>query len=101
MDGDISGVKFDSVTNRITEYDNYIMPFGKYRGLFLVDIFKGDNDYFMWLFKKAGGDLKLAMEHVIGKEEAECQENTQKTKKLLRHLRKWNGTIPKKERTGY
>lgn len=57
--------KFDEFTNKVT-LGNYLMPFGKYKGEFVADIYQEDRDYFDWLYDKADGQLKEAMTFIKG-----------------------------------
>lgn len=43
--------KFDEITNRV-KYNDYIMPFGKYKGQFVADIKECDESYFDWLYEQ-------------------------------------------------
>lgn len=40
--------KFQALTNRV-KYQDYIMPFGKYKGEFIADIKMEDRNYFDWM----------------------------------------------------
>lgn len=39
---------FKEMTNKM-KYSDYCMPFGKYKGCFLADIYSEDPEYFEWL----------------------------------------------------
>lgn len=77
----MSQVKIKSLTNRI-QYEDFIMPYGKYEGYRIKDIYQFDADYIFWLLDHSNGDIKKAVECTIEKEAIECSENTQKMKKL-------------------
>ena len=43
---------FDTIMDKI-KYSDYCVPFGKYQGCFLADVFSEDPEYFAWLDKIA------------------------------------------------
>ena len=53
--------KFEELTNKV-QFSDYIMPFGRYKGEFLIDVLLEDRQYFDWLLERADGELKEAME---------------------------------------
>lgn len=57
--------KFEEFTNKV-EMGNYIMPFGKYKGEFVADVYREDRKYFDWLYDRAEGPLKDAMIFIKG-----------------------------------
>ena len=55
---------FETGTNKVST-DNYLIPFGKYTGMFVSDLYNEDPKYFIWLFDKARKDLKQSMVNVL------------------------------------
>lgn len=47
------------------KYNDFVMPFGKYKGCFLMDIYCEDTGYFKWLLtlEDIDQDLKEALEY--------------------------------------
>lgn len=57
--------KFEEMTNKV-KYSDYLMPWGKYRGEFLADIYVEDPEYFHWALENVvDKELKKALEFQI------------------------------------
>lgn len=72
--------RFQAATNRV-RYEDYLMPYGKYRGEFIADIYKKDPQYVFWLMDHSHGELFKAVECIIAKEAGEWQKNTRQIEK--------------------
>lgn len=57
---------FEQGTNKV-DTEHYIIPFGKYTGLFVSELYSKDPKYFIWLFDKARDELKKSMVYVLKK----------------------------------
>lgn len=65
---------FNSMMNKM-KYNDYCIPFGKYQGCFLADVYTEDPDYFSWLDKIAHSydateypNLRGAIDYLKGEE---------------------------------
>lgn len=85
---------FEKNTNRIDSYAYYVMPHGRYKGMFLTDLYEVNNKYFLWIAERADGELRTAIEYVIGAKVSEEIEKNE-SRKRLSNRRKNKKTVSK------
>lgn len=52
--------KFETITNKV-KFSDYMIPYGKYKGMFLADLLVKNEKYYMWMFTRSDGELRDAM----------------------------------------